>query len=137
MTDIAPLRRALTFGAWTIFGFGLVTALSVLPGVREVWGWLIDLVIWPLDGAEGGSRTDLRLLTAIAGGICAGWGVTLLLLTGKPLEAAPEQVRRAFVAGYLGWFAVDSTASILAGAPWNLLGNLAFLALLMLPLRGR
>ena len=75
-------------------------------------------------------------MTAVAGGICSGWGITLLTLRGAALEAAPAQVRRAALAGYLGWFAIDSTASVLAGVPWNLLGNLAFLALLVLPLRG-
>ncbi|KMW57289.1 hypothetical protein AIOL_002250 [Candidatus Rhodobacter oscarellae] len=46
-----------------------------------------------------------------------------------------ETVRRAVAISVLMWFGVDSVFSIIAGAPMNVLGNIAFAAALLWPLR--
>lgn len=125
---------ALRIGAFATLAFGALLALSTLPGLGTPLGWMIDLVIWPLDGADAPEAPAARLLVAISAGLSIGWGVLVLGLSGAAYSAAPEAVRRCVIRGYLAWFLADSLGSLLVGAPLNLLGNAAFLALLLAPL---
>jgi hypothetical protein len=64
-----------------------------------------------------------------------GWGLMIWQLAGEPLERAPDAVRAIIRNSVLAWFVVDSAGSIAAGAPLNVLPNLAFVALFLLPMR--
>ena len=45
----------------------------------------------------------------------------------------PDALRRIVTRAYWVWFLVDGAGSLVAGAPLNILGNAAFLAVLLLP----
>lgn len=127
------ISRPLKFTAWLIIGFGAFMAAAVLPPIGAVLNWLTDLVLWPLDGAQHMAAPAARLLVAIVGGIMVGWGSIMLMLSGEVARSHPQLVRRIAIRGYLIWYAIDSAGSVLAGAPWNVLGNTLFLALLLVP----
>lgn len=97
---------------------------------------LADILIWPMDGAETGTLPEARLLYAIGGGAFVGWGWMIWRLSGKALDRAPEVTRSIIRQSVILWFTVDSTGSVLAGAPLNVLANCAFLALFLLPMLG-
>lgn len=126
-------QRGLRFAAGVTMGFGLMTALAALPQLAAPTVMLADILIWPVDGAETGSLPEARLLYAIAGGVLTGWGWMIWLLAGEAMERQPELVRTVIRQSLLLWFAVDSTGSVLAGAPLNVLANGAFLALFLVP----
>lgn len=126
-------QRGLRFAAGVTMGFGLMTALAALPQLAAPTVMLADILIWPVDGAETGSLPEARLLYAIAGGVLTGWGWMIWLLAGEAMDRQPELVRAIIRQSLLLWFAVDSTGSVLAGAPLNVLANGAFLALFLVP----
>jgi hypothetical protein len=118
-----------------VMAFGLIIALGAHPATAGVPAFFADLLFWPLDGLQTGLADETRLLSAIGGGIMLGWGAMIFLLAGAPMRADPDGTRRIILISVGLWFVLDSTGSVLAGAPLNVLGNLAFLALFALPLR--
>ena len=122
---LTPLR----IPAFALIGFGVlmgVAAYEPLSAPLQIMG---DLVFWPMDGSPALDSAPIRLVSAIAGGLMTGWGVMLLVL------ANGGAISRSVLLGSIAWFAVDSTGSVLAGAPINALFNLGFLALFLLAVR--
>ena len=126
-------QRWLTVGAiyGVVVGLWLI-ALALFPESLR-----FDLVglglFWP-DPARAGSPTAVALLaTAVSGALTAG--LSLIAWSLRPVfqdPAVPAQVGRAFAHGIIGWFVLDSAASVLLGSPMNVLGNLSF-AIAVLP----
>jgi len=133
MTD-QSLANGIRIGGWLMIGFGAFMAACNLPSLGAVLTWLLDLVLLTPPAAHI-AQPATRLLTAIAGGIVVGWGVLVLGLAGAPAETHPALIRKLLIRGYITWFLVDSAGSVLVGAPFNVIGNAAFLALLLWPLR--
>ncbi len=77
-----------------------------------------------------------RLMTGIAGGLMLGWGLTLHLALRDPRLREIRGLWTAVAFGVIAWFVVDGVASLASGAPLNVVGNIAFLALLLPPALG-
>jgi hypothetical protein len=120
--------------AFSLIGAGLVTAASAWAPLSGPMGAVLDTVFWPMDAGQGAGAEETRLLLAILGGITFGWGLMIWQLAGAPLQRMPDVVRPIIGRSILGWFLVDSTASFLAGAPWNVAANVGFAALFLIPL---
>jgi hypothetical protein len=127
-------QKGLRFAAGVTMAFGLALALAAFPPLGAPMIWLADILIWPLDGAETGTAPGMRLILAIAGGVMAGWGWMIWRLAGEALERQPDLIRGIIRTSVLIWFAVDSTGSVIAGAPWNVPANGIFLALYLIPM---
>jgi hypothetical protein len=134
--DMATRQKALKSAAAVTVGFGLLTAAAAVPALQGPIVLLADLVIWPLDGAQAGGDRVARLMFAICGGVLAAWGVFLWMLADQVMPEMPEVARRIVLTAALTWFGVDSGASVLAGAPLNVIANLPFLMMYLVPLRG-
>jgi hypothetical protein len=131
-------QKGLRFAATVTMGFGVLTALAALPQLAAPTVMLTDILLWPMDGAETGALPEVRLLYAIAGGVLTGWGLMIWQLAGAFMDRAPDLTRQLIRQSVLLWFAVDSTGSVLAGAPWNVPANCIFLAMFLIPMvRGR
>jgi hypothetical protein len=113
---------------------GLLAALASVPGAAAPMSLLADLIFWPLDGGQAIASEPGHLLAAVAGGVMAGFGVLLYLLSTRLYPQQPELARLLISAGIGVWFVVDSLGSIAAGASLNALANLVFLALFLIPL---
>jgi hypothetical protein len=102
--------------------------------------YLLDLVFFPLDGAQTLSDPPTRLFSAIGGGVMAGWGCTIWMIITRLGPRDPDLSRALILVGLWAWFIVDSTGSILSGAHWNAVANIGFLLIFLIPawqLRGR
>jgi hypothetical protein len=110
-----------------------VAVLLIGPGALTA----LDFVFWPVDGLQDASAEATRLLFAILGGITAGWGVMMWCLAGEPLARDPDLVRPILRTSLLAWFVLDSTGSVLAGAPFNAVLNVLILAAFLFPLWSR
>lgn len=128
-------QKGLRFAAGVTVATGLGLALSAVPALNMAVRLLADLLIWPVDGAETLAAPETRLGFAIGGGVLVGWGLMIWHLAGEPLARAPDAVRGIIRTSVLTWFLVDSAGSVAAGAALNVLANLVFLALFLIPMR--
>lgn len=117
-----------------VVGFGVLVVLAAHPATAGLTMFLIDFILWPIDGAQGGVTPELRLIFAISGGVLVGWGVMLWLIATRLYPREPQLARSMILWSVAVWFVVDSAASIVAGAPLNALLNTSFLLMFGLPL---
>lgn len=129
-------QKGLRLAAGVTMLTGLTLALAAIPAMNLPMRILADMLIWPLDQAQTLGLPETRLALAIGGAVLTGWGLMIWQLAGEPLQRASEPVRAIIRTSVLTWFAVDSLASIAAGAALNVLPNLVFLALFLVPMRG-
>ncbi len=119
-------------GAVLVMASGLLSAGGSLAGTSTPWLGLFNL----LNAASGAVlpqfSADARVVNAVLGGVMVGWGLLILLLRDRRLPWA--LVRFKVLVSLLVWFAVDSTGSLAAGCPGNLVLNAAFAAFFLPPL---
>jgi hypothetical protein len=120
--------------AFVVGSFGPIFSLATQSGSDELARWTLDLLAWPLDGTQIYSEGAMRFLSALTGGFLLGWGVMILGLRYWVYDVAPEQTRRAVVAGLVAWFVLDSIGSISAGVPSNAVFNVIVLLIAVGPL---
>jgi hypothetical protein len=128
-------RKWLRIGAGLVIASGVLLASGGYPATAPVLAALADLMIWPFDGVQTMATDEARLLAAIGGGVLVGWGWMLWVLAGEGIDQAPALARRVILTSVGIWFVVDSAGSLAAGAPFNVVGNLVFLGLFVLPMR--
>ena len=114
---------------------GLFTAIAAVPALEAPLRWLVDLAFLPFDGRQSLAAPETRLLAAIGGGLTVGLGVLLYMIADKVYPRDPTTGRQIILAGIWSWFVVDSTGSVLAGAPFNAVLNAGFLLAYVWPLR--
>ena len=116
-------KRWLLVTGIVVGSFGPVFSLGTQAATDEAARWSLDLLAWPLDGAEQYVDGAMRFLTALTGGFLFGWGVMILALRQWVYDAAPDQTRRAVLVGLVAWCVLDSLGSLAAGVPSNVLFN--------------
>lgn len=114
--------------------FGLLMVLASVPFAAAPMSLLIDMIFWPADGAQAITSETGHFLLAVGGGVTIGWGVLLYLLTTRLYPRDPDLARILITASAIAWFIPDSLGSIASGAAVNVLFNLVFLGLFMIPL---
>jgi len=95
--------------------------------------WFLDLVFWPV-GEPHALADEAQLLAGILGGVMAGFAALIWLMIDA-LEDRPAALKRIILGAMAIWFVVDSTASVASGGWRNVIGNVGFLALFVLPAR--
>lgn len=123
----------LKITAILVTSFGPICFLASIPQFSEPARWTLDLLSWPIDGAQIYDPTT-RFLSAILGGFLFGFGVMIWCLSVWVYDKAPEMVRKSVVIGLSSWFLLDSTGSILSGNASNALFNIIILLLFIGPL---
>jgi hypothetical protein len=131
---IASTISALKAASAVVIGFGLLTALAAWPPLNIPTLWLIDLMFLPFDGQQNITPSEARILCAILGGVLVGWGVMQWLIVTKLYSREQVLARQIMWASLWSWFAIDCTASGIAGAPFNAVMNVPFLLLFVIPL---
>ena len=127
-------KHWLKVTAIVVGSFGPVFFLATMAATAAPAAWTLDLVGWPLDGAQNFDAPTTRFMDALAGGFLIGWGALIWCLSDWVYDHAPDQTRRAVVVGLLAWFLLDSAGSIISGNPWNVGFNLLVLLLAVGPL---
>ncbi len=128
-------QKGLRFAAGVTLITGVALALAAHPALNLPMRLLADILIWPLDQAQTIGLSETRLAFAIGGGVMVGWGLMIWQLAGEPLERAPQAVRGIIRSSVLAWFVVDSAGSVASGAALNVVPNLVFLALFLVPMQ--
>ena len=128
---MSHLERSMRRNGAITGAIGVVFALSALPVFHSVLWLFLQLAYWPMVDVPNTIAVPVGLTVAVAGGLTAGLGATLWALGRYVAPISGEAARRcALVMGW-SWFTVDSVASVLLGAPFNVVLNLLFLALIL------
>lgn len=114
-------RPALVFAVLNL-AMGATLALSAASPFADQAVALFTLLQTGADTALADQPTT-RWVMGIAGGVWAGWGAAMV---AEARGAAPA---RAHLVGLVAWCLLDSLASLVHGAPLNVLVNLSWLAL--------
>ncbi|MDX2062602.1 MAG: hypothetical protein SFY70_06045 [Bacteroidia bacterium] len=116
-------KQYLLVTAFVVGSFGPIFFLGTMLPTAGLARFTLDLLSWPLDGAQTYSAPTTRFLSALTGGFLLGWGVCIACLRQWVYDLAPEGVRRSVVAGIAAWFVLDSAGSIASGNASNALFN--------------
>ena len=130
-TAIAILKLACLL----TIGFGLVFAVVPIDRLSLPATLFTDFVVWPpFDNGQSLSAPETRLYATVLGGVMVGWGTMHWMVVTNLIGVQNGLAVRMIRTSTLAWFVVDSTGSALTGAGVNILSNLVFLALFVLPL---
>lgn len=129
----SAMRRA----GWVLIATGVFFALAALPMFHPVVKVFLQVAYWPIHSLPPGLTVPVPLLVAITGGLTAGLGGMLWALGTHVAPAAPEAAAKVTQIAAWAWFCTDSIASVLVGAPFNVVLNLSFLALMLISSRVR
>ena len=124
----------LKFGSAILVVFGVLVAAAAAPISAGAAQFLSDLIFFPVDGTQSLAAPETRLVSAIGGGVMAGWGVLLWLLSTHVFPNNQALAAKLILTSIATWFVIDSTGSILAGAPINAALNVVFLLVFFVPL---
>ena len=124
----------LKITAIVIGSFGPVFFFGTMIPTSEPARWTLDLLSVPLDGVQNYEAPTTRFLSALTGGFLFGWGVCIWFLQKWVYDKAPEEVRKAVLAGILAWFFLDSAGSVASGNPSNAFINILVLLIAVGPL---
>ena len=125
------MRRA----GWVLISTGVIFALAALPVFHPLVKIFLQIAYWPFNSLQPNLTVPVPLLVAITGGLTAGLGGMLWALGTHVAAAAPDAATRVTQIAAWVWFCTDSTASVLVGAPFNVVLNLSFLALMLISSR--
>ena len=125
----------LKIASLVMWAFAIPTFLGIAwQPARAFLDGFLDLAIWPiLDGTQRLQGTEANMLLAIVAGfsVAIGWFVWTLATVVMPRD--PALARRTIALAMGGWLIVDSLGSWLGGAGGNVLLNLGFGALFLVP----
>ncbi|MEL7043082.1 MAG: hypothetical protein AAGL90_16305 [Pseudomonadota bacterium] len=130
----ATHKTYLKISAILVMLYGPIFFLGTFDLASEPVRFTLDLLAWPVDGAQTYDHPDTIFVGALAGGFLFGWGMLIWHLSGAAYDAAPEAIRKAVVTGFVAWFLLDSAGSITSGHASNVVFNLLFLLVLVGPM---
>jgi hypothetical protein len=114
--------------------FGPVFFLGTMLATSEPARLSLDLLSWPIDGAQNYEASTTRFLSALTGGFLFGWGICIWCLQKWVYDLAPEGVRKSVLIGILAWFCLDSLGSFFSGNISNVFFNVVVLLIAVGPL---
>ena len=130
------LETRITWLKWAsilVIGFGMLLTVSLILDVLFIWEPFFDMAYFPTGIAAVSQAPDALLIAAILGGVFTGWGVMMWQIATQLMWKDPELARKLVLTSVGSWFVLDSMGSVYVGAPLNALYNLAFLAILIVP----
>lgn len=127
------MRRSGT----VLIGIGAFFAIAALPLLHPVVTIFLQIAYWPMHSVPSEILVPVPLLVAISGGLTAGLGGMLWALGTYVAPLSPSAAAKVTQIAAWSWFCIDSTTSLLVGAPVNVVLNLSFLALMLLSSRVR
>lgn len=119
-----------------LVGVMIYSAMLVVAGRPA--GRLFDLLGFGMHQAGIAPHTSqeqhVLLVYGVLGSVLLGWMATLLLIASGPLRDREYWAWTTFTTAFALWFTVDTTFSLIIGAPTHALFNVAFLLAIAPPL---
>jgi hypothetical protein len=124
----------LKITALVIGSFGPIFFFGTMLSTSEPARFTLDLLSFPIDGAQKYNEPTTRFLSALTGGFLIGWGVMVWCLSSLVYDKTPEPVRKTVIIGLLSWFILDSAGSIASRNTSNAIINILVLIIAAGPL---
>lgn len=121
---------------WSLFtiAFGAMFAVMDLSGLGTPARLFTDVVFLRMPGSVPlAPGKEGLLMGTLMGAVMMGWGLYMHQTVETMARADARQLRRAVTWAFTLWFVVDQAASWRMGAYGNMLSNVAFYAVFMLP----
>ncbi|MCP3938225.1 MAG: hypothetical protein GY708_22990 [Actinomycetia bacterium] len=131
---VAQSTTWLRLASLLALAVGLVAAFASADATDGLWLWLFDLLEWPIDDNPGAFTDPSFALNAVLGGVMVGWATLMYFVTTRQFEKGNAELAAPMMVSILVWFVVDSTGSVVAGLPGNVILNTGFLAVFLPPL---
>ena len=123
---------------WGFIIFGVVFVTIAFPAFESFAKLLSPLFDWTGLTASDSLTRSARWFAAIMSGLSAGFGAFFVFIVAPLLSHNDNEVFRTVKRGGLLaagiWFIVDSTGSVAAGVPSNVVMNCIFFATFAVPL---
>ncbi len=116
--------------------FGLISAAASTESGSGIWLFLFDLLKWPVDNDPAMFQEESFAVNAVLGSVMIGWATLMYFLIKGPISKGNIEIVKYILIALIVWFLIDSTGSILAGLPGNVILNLSFLIIFIPPLIG-
>ncbi len=133
MSPTAAARSMRVIGVFSI----ITAVIFALAGVNDFTGAndiFFNLASSGTEGVAGLTTPESKLAMAIAGGVFGGLGAMYLFISAPGVEQGSALIRRGSIYVFLTWFVIDSSASVASGNAANVIPNLAFLIIYLVPL---
>jgi len=128
-------QSAMRFSGGVLVATGVLFALAALPFLHPIAHIFLQIAYWPIHAVPAELTVPVPLLLVITGGLTVGLGgMQWALGTYVAPVSTVAAAKTAQIAAW-SWFCVDSSGSILVGAPVNVALNLSFLVLILLSCR--
>lgn len=126
-------KNWLKLSAIAISVYALLFFIGSIESLRKPIEMVLDLSEWPLDGLQTYDASTTVFLSAILGGVMAGWAILIWFLADI-YEREPEPIRKAVVISLITWFIIDSLGCVLSGNVSNSITNIVLVVTLIGPL---
>ena len=137
---MTPKRAGILISlmGWGFIIFGVVFVTIAFPAFDSFAKALSHLFDWTGQTTSDPLSRSARWFAAIMSGLSAGFGAFFVFIVAPLLSHNDNEVFRTVKRGGLLaagiWFVVDSTGSVAAGVPSNVVMNCIFLATFAVPL---
>ena len=137
---MTPKRTGILISlmGWGFIIFGVVFVTIAFPAFDSFAKALSHLFDWTGQTTSDPLSRSARWFAAIMSGLSAGFGAFFVFIVAPLLSHNDNEVFRTVKRGGLLaagiWFVVDSTGSVAAGVPSNVVMNCIFLATFAVPL---
>lgn len=121
---------------WSLFtiAFGAMFAVMDLGALGAPARLFTDIAFLRIPGgAPLSAGREGLLMAGIMGAVMMGWGLYLYLTVETMARADASQLRRAVLGAFTLWFLFDQAASWRMGAYGNMVSNVTFYAVFVLP----
>jgi hypothetical protein len=131
MNNFLFWQRWLLVLAIAFVGLGIVMAL---PFGANLFDTLINPVFWE-DGAMPANVYAFKaFIYGVLGASMAGWGMLFAFIIYYPFQQKEKWAWNALLAGFTLWFVFGLYVSFRAGVYANVVGDIVFYVLVMVPL---
>lgn len=134
-SDLLGAERGLKGAAIFTVISGLFFASASTSATDRLMRLFLDIVFLRVGDGPAQLTDSHHLVDAIMGGVMVGWGVMTWLLVDRFLQVSAADVKFIVQMAVVAWFVIDSAGSIASGGWINVVLNVAYAALFLLPLR--
>lgn len=114
--------------------FVFLGIIMTLPLGVNLFDGLINPVFWKDGAMPNNIHAFKAFIYGVLGASMAGWGILFAFIVYYPFQQKERWAWNALAAGFTLWFIFGMYVSLRAGVYANVIGDIAFFVMVMMPL---